>query len=68
MKKVLAVLAIAGTLVACNNEGSNDANADTATIVQPDTMQVITDTTINRDTIGRGINENPTTGDTSTRR
>ena len=61
MKKFLAVLAIAGTLVACNNDSeSTTTTEDTTTIVQPDTMQVITDTTISSDTIGQGVNNNPT--------
>lgn len=55
MKKLLAVIAIAGTLAACNNagEGSNTGDTtitttDTTTVVtpNPDTAQVVTDTTI----------------------
>ncbi len=32
MKKFLAVLAIAGTLVACNNEGENATTTDSTTV------------------------------------
>jgi hypothetical protein len=32
MKKFLAVLAIAGTLVACNNEGENTTATDSTTV------------------------------------
>jgi hypothetical protein len=32
MKKFLAVLAIAGTLVACNNEGENSTTTDSTTV------------------------------------
>lgn len=56
MKKLLAVIAIAGTIVACNNagEGSNSGDttiksSDTSTVVTPnpaDTAQVVKDTTI----------------------
>jgi len=55
MKKLLAVIAIAGTIVACNSngEGSNNGDttitsSDTTTLVQPnpDTTQVVTDTTL----------------------
>lgn len=61
MKKLFAVIAIAGALVACNNntEGADNANADTNMFVQPDTMAVVTDTSVSVDTIGQGLNENP---------
>lgn len=62
MKKFLGILAIAGTLVACGNsaEGEN-TNADTTTVITQDTVGVVTDTTINRDTIS-----NPMMTDTTT--
>jgi len=64
MKKILAVLAIAGTMVACNSNGSGSGDgdttiktSDTSTFVQPnpDTMKVVTDTTlkVSTDTINK---------------
>jgi hypothetical protein len=68
MKKFLGILAIAGTLVACGNSGEGESqNTDTSTIIRQDTMGVITDTTINRDTIGQGVGNNPVSADTTQR-
>ena len=47
MKKFLAVLAIAGTLVACNNTGDDTTTTDSTTTVTTDSMTVapgVTDT------------------------
>ncbi len=51
MKKFLAMVAIAATFAACNDGANNETeNTDTSTFVTPDTMQVVTDTTITSDT------------------
>ena len=64
MKKFLGILAIAGTLVACGNSAETEnANADTNLVVTQDTVGVVTDTTINRDTIS---NPDVTVTDTTT--
>ncbi|HEX6915179.1 MAG TPA: hypothetical protein VF145_08045 [Chitinophagaceae bacterium] len=51
MKKLFAILAVAGFMAACNS-GENTENADTTTVttdtttvVTPDTATVVTDTT-----------------------
>lgn len=62
MKKLFAVIAIAGVLVACgdnSSEGTENTMADTTTLIQPDTMQVVTDTSVSVDTMGQGVNNNP---------
>jgi ABC-type Fe3+-hydroxamate transport system substrate-binding protein len=64
MKKILGIILIAGAFAACNNSGDENTNSDTTTVVQPDTMQVVTDTTVKTDTIGQGVNNNPTTDTT----
>ena len=54
MKKFLAVLAIAGTLVACNDSSTESKTTDTATVVTPvapDTTKVVTTTTTDVDTV-----------------
>jgi hypothetical protein len=54
MKKFLAVLAIAGTLVACNNDSASTETKDTTTMVTPvapDTTKVVTTTTTDTDTM-----------------
>lgn len=67
MKKILGILAVAGTLVACGNSAETEnTNADTSMVVAQDTMAVVTDTTINRDTIGQGVGNNPLSTDTAT--
>lgn len=59
MKKVLAVLAIAGTLVACNNEAETTTTEDTSTTITVDTNTIVppvtTDTTNLVDTTGTGL-------------
>jgi hypothetical protein len=51
MKKFLAMVAIAATFAACNDGANSETeNTDTSIFVTPDTMQVVTDTTITRDT------------------
>jgi hypothetical protein len=51
MKKFLAMVAIAATFAACNDGANSETETtDTSTFVTQDTMQVITDTTITRDT------------------
>lgn len=51
MKKFLAMLVIAATFAACNDGANSETEtSDTSTFVTPDTMQVVTDTTISRDT------------------
>ena len=61
MKKFLAVLAIAGTLVACNNEGESTTTTDSThidvntTTIGTDTTGMSMDTTgMNADTTGAG--------------
>ncbi len=44
MKKFLAVIVIAGALVACNNSGESTTGGDTSTMTG-DTMNTIPDTT-----------------------
>ncbi len=44
MKKLLAVLAIAGTLVACNNDATDTTTTDSTTITT-DNSTMMTDTT-----------------------
>ncbi|HUQ97341.1 MAG TPA: hypothetical protein VM010_06725 [Chitinophagaceae bacterium] len=54
MKKFLTILAIAGTLVACNNDSASTETSDTTTIVTPtpaDTTKVVTTTTTDTDTM-----------------
>ena len=56
MKKLLAIVAIAGVLTACGNSGNSSSNdgdttiksSDTSTVVKqnPDTMQVVKDSTL----------------------
>lgn len=67
MKKIILLAVVAASFAACNNSGENSENKDTTTIVKQDTMGVVTDTTITRDTIGQGLNNNPTTADTTKR-
>lgn len=60
MKKLLAVVAIAGTLVACNNEAETTTEStDTTTTITTDTMTtapVTTDTTtLGTDTTGAAV-------------
>ena len=53
MKKFLAMVVIAASLVACNDGANGETEtSDTTTVVTQDidTMQVITDTTITTDT------------------
>lgn len=64
MKKIVLLAVVAASFVACNNSGDSTENKDTTTIVKQDTMGVVTDTTVHVDTIGQGVNNNPTT-DTS---
>lgn len=64
MKKIVLLAVVAASFAACNNSGENAENKDTTTIVQQDTMGVVTDTTITRDTIGQGVGENPVTDTT----
>ena len=59
MKKLLAVIAIAGVMTACNSNGTGSSSdgdttiktSDTTTVVKPnpDTMQVVKDSTIKVD-------------------
>jgi ABC-type glycerol-3-phosphate transport system substrate-binding protein len=54
MKKFIAILAIAGTLTACNNDSSSTETSDTTTMVEPtvpDTTKVVTTTTTDVDTM-----------------
>ena len=41
MKKILAVIVIAGALVACNNSGESTTNADTTSPMSGDTMNTM---------------------------
>lgn len=51
MKKFLTLVVIAATFVACNDGANSETEtSDTSTFVTQDTMQVVTDTTITRDT------------------
>ena len=51
MKKLFAVLAIAGALVACNSNSENTTTADSTTTVTTDSAAIstpaVTDTTMN---------------------
>lgn len=49
MKKLFAMIAIAGALVACNNASESTEGADTTTIIT-DTMTAPVDTTLSADT------------------
>lgn len=55
MKKILGIIAIAGVMVACNNETSSETTkTDTTTTVTPtapDTTQVVTTTEVSTDTL-----------------
>lgn len=60
MKRLFAVLAIAGTLVACNNDADNETGADTMTTITTDTNTLMTDTTgFGTDTTGFGTDTLP---------
>lgn len=50
MKKVLAVLAIAGTLVACNNDSETTISEDTTSITV-DTNTTVTPITVDTTTV-----------------
>ena len=45
MKKLLAVLAVAGVMAACNNAKSDEAKTDSTTAVKVDTATAKVDTT-----------------------
>ena len=45
MKKLLAVLAVAGVMTACNNAKSDEAKTDSTTAVKVDTATAKVDTT-----------------------
>ena len=63
MKRLFAVLAIAGTLVACNNDAGNETGADTTTTITTDTNTLMTDTTgFGTDTTGFGTGTGTGTG------
>ena len=54
MKKFIAILAIAGSLAACNNDSTSTETKDTTTMVEPvapDTTKVVTTTTTDVDTL-----------------
>ena len=54
MKKLIAILAVAGSLTACNNDSSSTKTKDTTTMVEPsvpDTTKVVTTTTTDVDTM-----------------
>jgi hypothetical protein len=55
MKKFLAVLAIAGTLVACNNDGESTTTTDSTNID-------VNTTTIGTDTTGLSVDTTTTIG------
>ena len=59
MKKFLAVLAIAGTLVACNNDSEGTTTTDTTTNIDVNT------TTIGTDTTGLGVDTTGMSADTT---
>lgn len=61
MKKFLAVVAIAGTLVACNDSAEGNATTDSINSVTTDS-----NTTINIDTTGAGLSVDTTTSATTT--
>jgi hypothetical protein len=63
MKKFLAVLAIAGTLVACGNDANNTENADTTTTNTTITADTTTLAPVTGDTTGAGTID--TTGATA---
>jgi hypothetical protein len=67
MKKFLAVLAIAGTLVACDNSGSGSGSADSANKAGGDTTTINNNTTVTPPTGGDTSTTAPLTGDTSTK-
>lgn len=56
MKKFFAIIAIAGALTACNNSSENTTGADTATTVDPATMDTtgMGTGTMGTDTTGMG--------------
>jgi hypothetical protein len=65
MKKVLAILAITGSLVACNNSGEGSGNPDSLNNVNPDSNT--TNSTINSGTTtgtGDSLNSVPVGTDT----
>ena len=54
MKKFLTILAVAGTLAACNDNSASTETKDTTTVVEPavpDTTKVVTTTTTDTDTV-----------------
>jgi ABC-type glycerol-3-phosphate transport system substrate-binding protein len=53
MRKLLLILVIGATFTACGGGDSETNTSDTSTIVTQDTAQVVTDTTIERDTINK---------------
>ncbi len=65
MKKVLAVLAIAGTLVACNNDSETTTTEDTSSTITVDTNTTVTP--ITTDTTGLGTDTTATGTDTTNR-
>jgi hypothetical protein len=56
MKKFLAVLAIAGTLVACDNAGTDQATKDSIAKAQADSLR--------QDSINKAAMQTPTTPET----
>ena len=74
MKKFLAIVAIAGTMVACNNEGENSTAADSTNLTTPVTVDstTVTNSTVDStasqplvDTTTTGTTGNTTTTDTT---
>ena len=53
MKKLLAILAVAGVLTACNDNGANETPSGDTTTVVPSTVAPIDTLTVPVDTLGR---------------
>ncbi len=62
MKKMLAVIAIAGALVACNDSSDSSTTTDSATMNTTDTTTITTDTNTTNIGVDTSLNRRTDTG------